>query len=313
MADIRTQLSVALADRYAIERELGEGGAAVVFLARDLRLGRAVALKVFRGSELGVDTERFLREIRVTARLQHPHIQVLHDYGESAGLLYYAMPYVEGETLRHRLTRDGALPPAEAFRVVREVAEALAYAHAKGVVHRDIKPENILLSQGHSVVADFGIVKAISEAGRQLLTRTGYGIGTLPYMSPEQLAGADVDGRTDIYSLGCVLFEILTGHLPFARRTPREAVVARLVEPPPRPSAIKPGLPRFADEIVAKAMAREPAERFQDAAEFAVALGQDPGPRLRSLPGLLSLIGRRLMTVAFGGVGMVAPLLPLAV
>ena len=187
MTDASERLAAALADRYAIERELGQGGMATVFLARDLKLGRAVALKVLR-PELAASLggERFLREIEIAAKLAHPHILALHDCGEAGGLLYYTMPFVEGETLRDRLTREKQLPLEDALRITREVADALSYAHSHGVIHRDIKPENILFAAGHAVVADFGIARAVSAAGGAHLTETGLAIGTPAYMSPEQ-------------------------------------------------------------------------------------------------------------------------------
>ena len=218
MLDILERLRVALADRYAIDREIGHGGMARVFLAEDRKHRRQVAIKVMRpevAESLG--SERFLREIEIAAQLTHPHILPLHDSGEArlegdsgahAGpsVLYYVMPFVEGESLRDRLTREQQLPLEDACRITREVASALAYAHGRGVVHRDIKPENILLSAGHAVVSDFGIARAVSAAAEDRLTHTGIALGTATYMSPEQAIGErDVDGRSDIYSLGCVL------------------------------------------------------------------------------------------------------------
>ena len=207
----------ALGDRYVGERELGRGGMATVWLARDLKHGRLVALKVLRpevGAILGGD--RFLREIQLTAGLQHPHILPLLDSGEAGGFLYYVMPYVEGESLRQRLSREGQLPLDEALRFTREVAEALDYARDQGIIHRDIKPENILLSRGHALVADFGIALAVSSAGRERLTETGLSLGTPAYMSPEQAtADPKLDGRSDQYSLACVVYEMLAGEPPY--------------------------------------------------------------------------------------------------
>jgi len=214
--ELRALLAPALADRYAIERGIGSGGAAIVYLARDLKHGRQVALKVLRtdvGASLGAD--RFLREIHIAAGLNHPHILAVHDSGEAAGLLYYVMPFVEGESLRDRLKREGALPLDDSLRIAREVADALAYAHSQGVVHRDVKPGNILLVGGHAVVADFGIAMA-TGGDTDSLAELGVPIGTPNYMSPEQGGGrGPVDGRSDLYSLGCVLYEMLTGKPPF--------------------------------------------------------------------------------------------------
>ncbi|MDB4882762.1 MAG: protein kinase, partial [Gemmatimonadetes bacterium] len=210
---LAARLAIALAGRYAIDREIARGGMATVHLARDLRHGRRVAIKVLR-EELAaaVGAERFLAEIRVTASLQHPHILPLFDSGSSDGLLWYAMPFIEGETLRSRLERDGPLPVAEAVRLAREVADALDYAHVRGIVHRDIKPENVLLQDGHALVADFGIALALEQAGGERITRTGLALGTPQYMAPEQAAGERaLDARVDVYALGAVLHEMLAG------------------------------------------------------------------------------------------------------
>ena len=207
------RLASALADRYRIERELGAGGMATVYLAEDLRHRRQVAVKVLRpelAAALGPD--RFLREIETTANLRHPNILPLYDSGEGDGFLYYVMPYVEGESLRERLSREHRLPLADALALTREVADALNYAHDRGIIHRDIKPENIMVERGHAVVADFGIARAVGAAGAENLTQTGMAIGTASYMSPEQaLAESSVDARSDQYSLACVLYESLTG------------------------------------------------------------------------------------------------------
>src|SRR5436309_3375401 len=229
MPDLLAVLRDALADRYAVERELGRGGMATVFLAEDLKHRRPVAIKVLHPElAAAVGAERFLREIEIAARLQHPHILPLYDSGAAGSLLYYVMPYVEGESLRDRLNREKQLGLEDAVRITTEVAGALAYAHSHGVVHRDIKPENILLSGGTAVVADFGIARALSVAGEsQPLTQTGTVVGTPAYMSPEQATGSDqVGGRSDQYSLACVLYEMLVGEPPFTGATP-QAVMAR--------------------------------------------------------------------------------------
>ncbi|HEX9218737.1 MAG TPA: serine/threonine-protein kinase, partial [Gemmatimonadales bacterium] len=210
-------MRAALADRYTIERELGHGGMATVYLAQDLKHHRKVAIKVLEPElAAALGPERFLREIEIAAGLNHPHILPLYDSGEAATSLYYVMPYVEGETLRDRLKREGQLPLEDAVRITREVADALSYAHSHDVVHRDIKPENILFQAAHAVVSDFGIARAITAAAGASLTATGIAIGTPGYMSPEQgAASARVDERSDIYSLGCVLYEMLAGEPPF--------------------------------------------------------------------------------------------------
>ncbi len=270
-----------LADRYAIERELGRGGMATVYLATDLRHHRRVALKVLQPElAAALGTQRFLREIEVAAALTHPHIVPLHDSGEAGEFLFYVMPFIEGESLRERLIRDGALPAAEAVRIAREVAEALEYAHAHGVVHRDIKPENILLSSGHAVVSDFGIARAIGVAGSGQLTEVGSAVGSPKYMSPEQVEGdPKLDGRSDIYSLGCVLYEAVTGTTPFGGTTSMGMMVRRLMDTPPPMRSVRPDVTPALEAVVRKAMARIPAERFSTAAELAAALAAlEAGP-----------------------------------
>ncbi len=248
---------------------------ATVYLARDLRHDRDVALKVLRpelAAILGPD--RFLREIKTTAQLAHPHILPLLDSGDAAGTLFYVMPYVEGESLRDRLTREKQLPLDDALQLTREVADALSYAHGRGVVHRDIKPENILIASGHAVVADFGIAKAIAAAGSARLTETGLAVGTPAYMSPEQAsAEADIDGRSDIYSLGCVLYEMLAGEPPFTGVSAQAVVAKRLGAPAPRISILRNRVPPHVEQALDTALARTPADRFATASQFAQALG----------------------------------------
>jgi serine/threonine-protein kinase len=272
------QLRAALGDRYLVERELGEGGMALVYLARDLRHDRAVALKVLR-PELSavIGAERFLNEVRVTANLQHAHILPLFDSGTAEGLLYYVMPYVEGESLRDRLTRERQLSIGEAVRLTSQISSALDYAHRRGVLHRDIKPENILLHEGQALVADFGIALALRHAGGARLTGTGLTVGTPQYMSPEQATGdRDLDSRSDLYSLAAVLYEMLAGEPPFSGPTV-QAILTKLVTENPRPlRQIRDTIPPALEATVQQALARLPADRFTGAAEFAEALARVP-------------------------------------
>jgi hypothetical protein len=271
------RLRTALADRYAIERELGAGGMATVYLAHDLKHERDVAIKVLHpdlGAALG--GERFLSEIRTTARLQHPHILPLLDSGEADGLLYYVMPLVTGETLRARLERDRQLSIADAVLIAREAADALGYAHGLGVIHRDIKPENILLQGGHALVADFGIALAVQSAGGQRMTQTGLSLGTPQYMSPEQAMGEKViDARSDVYALGAVTYEMLVGEAPFTGPSV-QAIVARLITEEPRAlSSQRKAVPEHVEAVVLRALEKLPADRFATATEFAAALVAD--------------------------------------
>jgi serine/threonine-protein kinase len=270
LAELGDRFGAALAARYKIQRELGQGGMARVFLAQDLKYARAVAVKVLRpdlAAEVGAT--RFLREIQIAARLHHPHILPLYDSDQVDDLLYYVMPYIEGETLRERLAREGQLPIAEALLIAREVADALNYAHSCDVIHRDIKPANILLDGGHALVMDFGIARAIS--GGESVTQQI--IGTPAYMSPEQIDGSEhLDGRSDLYSLGCTLFEMLVGEQPFKGSTITGMIANRLKSPLPSPRAFRELVPEAVDEAVMKAMATLPADRFATAAQFAAAL-----------------------------------------
>src|SRR5215212_2253435 len=272
--DALLQLKESLSERYDIEREIGAGGMATVYLARDIRHDRHVALKLLNpelGAVLGV--ERFLAEIRVTANLQHPNLLPLFDSGAAEGLLFYVMPYVEGESLRARLDRERQLPVDEAVRIATAAAGALGYAHARGVIHRDLKPENILLHEGQPVVADFGIALAVSNAGGARVTQTGLSLGTPQYMSPEQAAGdRAIDGRSDLYSLGAVLYEMLTGDPPHAGTT-AQAIIARLIAEEPRPiSSQRRAVPEHVDDAVTVALQKLPADRFATAKDFADAL-----------------------------------------
>ncbi len=276
MTDDIERIQAALADRYAIERELGSGGMATVYLGRDLKHTRQVAVKVLRPEvAAAVGSDRFLREIRITAQLNHPHILPLLDSGEAGSLLYYVMPYVAGGSLRRRLAAEARLPLEAVLRVVRQVAAGLELAHRHGVVHRDVKPENILFSEGLAVVADFGIAKAVSTAGREALTRTGVPLGTPGYMSPEQAMGvAELDERTDVYSLGCVVYEMLTGGTPVALPSPDDARLGRFLDAPPEHRERLDELPGRVEQTLVKALAARPAERFGSPGEFLEALAQ---------------------------------------
>jgi serine/threonine-protein kinase len=274
MPDPAERLASALAERYTLERELGRGGMATVHLAQDRKHHRRVAIKVLK-PELAqaIGTERFVREIEIAAKLTHPHILPLFDSGEADGLLYYVMPYVQGESLRDRLQREGRLPLDEAIRVTEQVAAALACAHEQGVIHRDVKPENILLAHGQAMVADFGVARAVEVAGGEHLTVTGIAIGTPEYMSPEQALGlAEVDSRTDVYALGCVVYEMLAGRAPFAGPTPQAVLAAQAVGSVPRLRKANAEVPLFVERAVERALARDPAERFSTVKGFAEAL-----------------------------------------
>jgi len=284
-------LNAALAEKYAIQRELGRGGMATVYLADDLKHRRRVAIKVLHPELAAViGAERFLREIEIAAALTHPHILPLHDSGQADGLLYYVMPYVDGESLRDRLEREKQLPIEDTVRIAREAADGLSYAHGLGVVHRDVKPENILLSGDHALVADFGIARAVSEAGGSRLTETGLSLGTPHYMSPEQASGSvEVDGRSDIYSLGCVTYEMLTGEPPHSGPNAQAIVAKVLTQPTPSVRAGRETVPTAMDAVIARALAKLPADRHATADKFSGALARslEPGATVpRTAPGL---------------------------
>src|SRR5258706_9554796 len=272
--DAITQLKESLSDRYEIEREIGAGGMATVYLARDIRHDRHVALKLLNpdlGAVLGV--ERFLAEIRVTANLQHPNLLPLFDSGATDGLLFYVMPFVEGESLRARLEREKQLPIDEATRISVAIANALDYAHGHGVIHRDLKPENILLQHGQPVVADFGIALAVSKAGGNRITQTGLSLGTPQYMSPEQATGDRVvDGRTDIYSLAAMTYEMLVGDPPHSASTTQAIIAKVLTEKPASVRTSRPNVPAHVDLAISRALEKLAADRFATAHEFAEAL-----------------------------------------
>jgi serine/threonine-protein kinase len=287
MADQLGRIAAALAEHYRVEREIGAGGMATVYLAEDLKHHRRVAVKVLRpdlAASLG--PERFLREIEVAARLTHPHILPLLDSGEAGGFLYYVMPFVEGQSLRARITRDRELPINEAVRLVRDVVDALAHAHAHGVVHRDIKPDNVLVADRHALVTDFGVAKAISEAtGRQQLTTAGVALGTPAYMAPEQ-AAADphVDHRADIYAVGAMAYELMTGAPPFAGPTPQAVLAAHLTEAPEPVSRRRVSVPPPLESVIMRCLEKRPADRWQSAGELLDAIENVTTPTLGTTP-----------------------------
>src|SRR6478672_1851482 len=268
------QLAQAVAQRYLLDRELGRGGMATVYLARDRERGELVALKAMHqnvGSKIGV--ERFRREMGIAASLDHPLIVPLIDSGAVGDLLYYVMPYLEGESLSRCLDRQQRLQLDEAVRITRDVAEALGYAHSHGILHRDVKPENVLLAGGRALIADFGLARAIGAADRRKLTSTGVIVGTVHYMSPEQLLElGDLDQRSDIYSLGCILYEMLTGGPPYTARTITDLVSQILSATMPSVRTVRPEVPAGVDAVISRAVARKAQDRFGSMEEFSAAL-----------------------------------------
>ncbi len=262
------RLRASLVDRYRIERELGAGGMATVYLAQDLKHDRKVAVKVLREElSASLGKERFLREIKVVAALQHPHILPLYDSGEADGLLFYVMPYVDGLSLRDKLVKEGELPIGDAVRILRDIADALSEAHRHGVVHRDLKPENVMLRGRHALVMDFGVAKALSDAtGRQSLTTVGIALGTPTYMAPEQLLEEGADVRSDLYSVGVVLYECLTGRPPYQAKSPISLIAKILHEVAVSPEVVAPEVPRAVSGIVMQLLAKSADERIQSAA-----------------------------------------------
>jgi serine/threonine protein kinase len=311
LSDLSQRLTAALVDRYRIERELGRGGMATVFLAEDLKHERRVAIKVLDPEVAAtIGPARFLREIATVARLSHPHILPLHDSGVADGLLFYVMPYVEGRSLRDRLVVEKQLPLEDALKITREVADALSCAHSRGLIHRDIKPENILLEEGHAVVADFGVARAVAAAGGGNLTATGMAVGTPAYMSPEQAAGSrDLDGRSDLYSLGCVLYEMLAGVPPFSGTTAESLTHQHLNVTPRLVTELRPAVPAGVAAALQRALAKTPADRFNPVALFGEALGSAaavsgspvPPPKPRSRPVVMSLAIVVLVAVVVAG------------
>jgi eukaryotic-like serine/threonine-protein kinase len=295
LAELLDTLRDALADRYALERELGRGGMATVFLAQDLKHRRKVAIKVLHPDiAAAIGPERFLREIEIAASLQHPHILPLYDSGEAAGYLYYVMPFVEGESLRDRLNREKQLPQEDVIKITSEVASALGYAHSRDIIHRDIKPENIMLSGGTAVVADFGIARAASAVEQQQLTQTGTVIGTPLYMSPEQGTGSDIDGRSDQYSLACVVYEMLVGEPPFTGPNVQSIIARHSMAAVSPPSIIRVSIPETMELALLRALDKVPADRFPTVIMFAEALAK---------PSHVSAAVRRQTTSVASGAG----------
>ncbi|MBW8838496.1 MAG: serine/threonine protein kinase, partial [Gemmatimonadetes bacterium] len=268
------RLQIALGDRYHVKRRLGSGGMATVYLAGDVKHNRDVAIKVLKPDLAAfLGPERFRREIEIAARLNHPHILPLIDSGQTESLLYYIMPYIEGDSLRGSLAREKQLPIERALRVTEQVAAALEYAHRQGILHRDIKPDNILLHEGEALVSDFGIARVLYSAGDAHLTETGIGIGTPEYMSPEQGTGdCEVDARSDLYSLACVLYELLVGEPPYTGPTPRAVLIKCLSAPVPSARQFRDAVPAAVDAALKRALAKSPVDRFASVSEFVQAL-----------------------------------------
>jgi serine/threonine-protein kinase len=305
------KLKDALKERFAVERELGRGGTATVYLAREFKHDRLVAVKVLHPElTTSVGAERFLQEIEITARLQHPNILPLLDSGAADGLLYYVMPYVEGQSLFERLKATERLPVAEALRIGSEVAGALGHAHERWVAHLDVKPGNVLLSNGHAMIADFGIARAICRSCRDSVAVSDMIIGTPEYMSPEQSAGIDnLDGRSDIYSLACVLFEMLTGSPPFAGQNPAAIVHQHLGADPPSARALRSEIPEAVDRMLVSALAKDPETRLATAGEFAEVLRgetalQLANPETPNTPGRSKALIGRFVTAGAGALSL---------
>jgi serine/threonine-protein kinase len=281
VSEVRELLAEALRDRYSLERELGRGGMATVYLARDLQRGELVAVKVMHSNLAdALDSKRFRREMGIAASLGHPLIVPLRDSGNAGGTLYYIMPYVEGESLYDRLQRERRLSLEDALQITHDVAAALGYAHNRGVLHRDVKPENILLAGGRALIADFGLARAIGAADYQKLTETGVIVGTLYYMSPEQLReDRDLDQRSDTYSLGCILYEMLTGGPPYTGRSLTEVASRILRASVPSVRRLRPEVPAAVDQAISRSLAKVASDRFATMEEFAAAL---PRPRVGS-------------------------------
>jgi eukaryotic-like serine/threonine-protein kinase len=294
-----SSLRTALGGRYAFERELGRGGMATVFLAHDLERNRHVAVKVLLAEfAMTLATERFLREIAVATALRHPRIVSVLDSGQTAGVLYYVMPFVEGGSLRDRLNRESQLPIDEAIAITRQVADALAHAHAHGVIHRDIKPENILFGERGALVTDFGVARAVTAAGGETLTKTGMVVGTPSYMSPEQASGGrGVTPASDIYSLACVLYEMLAGQPPFTGPTPGVVVARHVLDTPPNLRIMRSGVTVALEDAIGVAMAKSAADRFRSVTEFAAGLTDHEGAARRrrekpNVPAAIEQAGR---------------------
>jgi hypothetical protein len=306
VSNIESHLQTTLTGRYRIERELGVGGMATVYVAEDLKHHRQVAVKVLRpdlAASLGA--ERFLREIDIAAKLNHPHILPLYDSGGAGDVLFYVMPLVEGQSLRDRIAKTGALPVDEATRIIREVAEALAYSHQHGVVHRDIKPENILISSGHALVTDFGVAKAVSDAANAAeLTGTGITLGTPAYMAPEQAtADPSLDHRADIYALGVMAYELLAGRPPFVVGSPQQMIAAHITQKPDALRAHRSAIPATLETVVMRCLEKNPADRWQNADDVVRGLDATARPAGMSRRVRLAL-GGAIAAIVLAAVGV---------